>query len=271
MKRLWLELRQKVWWRGWFRKAARRSGTTRRVCTGRSTNSGSAAKGRPEAVCSVSVCGPAGMSDPGDSIQPMAFQPDTEQARVLDHGRGPLLVTGAPGTGKTCVLRERFARLIEEGVDPERVVLVVRTGAARNDARAFLYHRLEASLPGVKVSTVHGLANQVVVTRFGSLGYAQPPDVLTAADQFSKVQELLAGEDHADWPSFASMLSLRGFADEVRQFVLRAQEALLSPEDILSAIERGAPGAYNIAEPSPHATIEKAQRELGWDPNFRAT
>ena len=35
------------------------------------------------------------------------------------------------------------------------------------------------------------------------------------------------------------------------------------------AIERGAPGAYNIAEPSPHATIEKAQRELGWDPNYR--
>ena len=35
------------------------------------------------------------------------------------------------------------------------------------------------------------------------------------------------------------------------------------------AIERGAPGAYNVAEPSPHATIEKAQRELGWDPDFR--
>jgi nucleoside-diphosphate-sugar epimerase len=35
------------------------------------------------------------------------------------------------------------------------------------------------------------------------------------------------------------------------------------------AIERGAPGAYNIAEASPHATIEKAQRELGFDPAFR--
>jgi nucleoside-diphosphate-sugar epimerase len=37
------------------------------------------------------------------------------------------------------------------------------------------------------------------------------------------------------------------------------------------AIERGGPGAYNIAEPSPHATIEKAQRELGFDPTFRLT
>jgi nucleoside-diphosphate-sugar epimerase len=37
------------------------------------------------------------------------------------------------------------------------------------------------------------------------------------------------------------------------------------------AIERGAPGAYNIAEPSPHATTDKAQRELGFDPGFRMT
>jgi nucleoside-diphosphate-sugar epimerase len=35
------------------------------------------------------------------------------------------------------------------------------------------------------------------------------------------------------------------------------------------AIERGVPGAYNVAEPGPHASIEKARRELGWDPAFR--
>jgi len=35
------------------------------------------------------------------------------------------------------------------------------------------------------------------------------------------------------------------------------------------AIERGAPGAYNVAEPSPYASTEKARRELGWDPAFR--
>jgi len=38
------------------------------------------------------------------------FQPDPVQQAVLDHVRGPLLVNGGPGTGKTAVLRERFAR-----------------------------------------------------------------------------------------------------------------------------------------------------------------
>lgn len=36
------------------------------------------------------------------------------------------------------------------------------------------------------------------------------------------------------------------------------------------AIERGAPGVYNVAEPSPSLAIDKARRELGWDPGFRA-
>ena len=36
------------------------------------------------------------------------------------------------------------------------------------------------------------------------------------------------------------------------------------------AIERGAPGVYNVAEPSPALAIDKARRELGWDPSFRA-
>ena len=36
------------------------------------------------------------------------------------------------------------------------------------------------------------------------------------------------------------------------------------------AIDRGAPGVYNIAEPSPSVSVEKAWRELSWDPDFRA-
>lgn len=37
----------------------------------------------------------------------------------------------------------------------------------------------------------------------------------------------------------------------------------------LLAVDKGEPGAFNIVEANPHASIEKAQRELGWDPYFR--
>ena len=146
-----------------------------------------------------------------------------------------MLVTGGPGTGKSSVLRERFARLIEGGADPERIALVVGSRRARDAARAGLLERLPASLPGLRVLTIHGLAHHVLRERHAALGYDEPPEILSAADQFAKVQELLSGQDPADWPAYGSLLGMRGFADEVRQFLLRAQEALRTPEQIEEA------------------------------------
>ncbi|PBC04490.1 NAD(P)-dependent oxidoreductase [Mesorhizobium sp. WSM3860] len=37
----------------------------------------------------------------------------------------------------------------------------------------------------------------------------------------------------------------------------------------LLALERGAPGAFNIAEPNSHVATDKAGSELGWRPDFR--
>jgi superfamily I DNA/RNA helicase/RecB family exonuclease len=179
---------------------------------------------------------------------PLPFLPDERQGAVLAHDRGPLLVTGAPGTGKTAVLRERFARLIEGGADPERVGLVVRSGEDRVLARADLLARLSRPLPEMKVMTVHGLAHHVLGQRHSALGYERAPDVLSNLDQAGRVGHLLDAEDPAEWPTYWEMLSLRGFADEVRQFLLRAQEALVKPEEILArALATRQPGWRELA------------------------
>jgi superfamily I DNA/RNA helicase len=148
-----------------------------------------------------------------------------------------LLVTGAAGTGKSAVVRERFARLIEAGADPERVALVVGSRRARQAARDALIARLPASLPSLNVLTFHGLGHFVLRERFGSLGYTEPPEVQSAADQFALVQDLLQGQDLSEWPAYGHLLTSRGFADQIRQFVLRAQEARLSPEEIEAGAE----------------------------------
>lgn len=176
------------------------------------------------------------------------FAADVAQRRVLEHPSGTLLVTGAAGTGKTAVLRERFARLIEEGNDPERIALVVASRRARDEARAELLERLGRALPDLPVVTIHGLAFHVLGARFERLGYTTPPTVLDSGRQFARVRELLAGEDPNVWPAYGPLLPLRGFADQVRQFVTRAQEALASPEEIeRRADEAGLGGWHELA------------------------
>jgi superfamily I DNA/RNA helicase/RecB family exonuclease len=155
-----------------------------------------------------------------------------------------MLVRGGFGTGKTVLLRERFRSLITAGADPDRVALVVASRRAREEARRELLRRLPGSMSSLRVCTVHGLAYQVMSARYHDLGYEEPPTILAAAEQFAKVQELLAGEDPKRWPAYGGLLRLRGFADEVRQLVLRAQEALVRPEDVEALAERRELGGW---------------------------
>jgi len=172
---------------------------------------------------------------------PLPF--DDAQNAVLDHRDGALLATGGPGTGKTTVLRERFARLVEGGAEPERVALVLGTRGSRDAARTALLERLPTSLPGLQVLTFHGLAYRVLKLREG-----EPPEVLGAAEQFAKVRELLDGQDPGAWPAYGSLLGIRGFADEVRQLLTRMQESLRTPDQLIAAAEaRGLGGWPELA------------------------
>ncbi len=66
------------------------------------------------------------------------------QVRAVEHGEGPLLLAGPPGSGKTEALARRFARLVEEGLSPEQILVLTatRSGAAN------LRRRVEALLAG---------------------------------------------------------------------------------------------------------------------------
>jgi len=66
------------------------------------------------------------------------------QERAVQHGEGPLLLQGPPGSGRTEAVARRFARLAEAGTAPERIVVL----AANRPTARRLRRRLESLLGG---------------------------------------------------------------------------------------------------------------------------
>lgn len=170
-------------------------------------------------------------------------------------GRGTLKLLGPAGTGKTSALVERFAWLVEErAVDPASVLFFVRDRRAAMGLRDRVVRRLGHSVTGPGVFTFHAfcwslLTRGFPVTGGGQTtadvgyelaGYADEPVLLTAFDQRAFVIRLLSEEDPADWPVNGALLESKAFAGEVRDFLLRVQERLETPESALSlATARG--------------------------------
>ena len=88
-----------------------------------------------------------------------------EQQRIVDHGDGPALVTGAPGTGRTTALVARYLGLLER-LRPSEVLVLCRTGGAAARFREAVLPRLAGGFDALPVTTVFGLALDLV-TRGG--------------------------------------------------------------------------------------------------------
>ena len=163
----------------------------------------------------------------------MTLTLDVDQRRAVDHGAGPLLALGGPGTGKTKVLEERFVSLAtSEGCSPDRILFLVPNRAQKMALQDRLTRRLLSdggldALIEVPVYTWHGLAHHLVSRHYDRLAYTEPPVLLTSPEQWGDVRDALADENDVDWPHHKHLLANRGFVDEVVDFCIRAEQRLL--------------------------------------------
>ena len=87
-------------------------------------------------------------------MPPRLDQLTSAQHRAVTHEGGPLLVLGGAGTGKTRVLVERFAWLVDQGVPPEDILLVAGSAAAADVLRRQVEDALEPPFGELAVRTV---------------------------------------------------------------------------------------------------------------------
>lgn len=174
------------------------------------------------------------------------FRWELDAQRVLDGADGFLRVLGGPGTGKTTLLTEVAAdRILRGGVDPEQLLIITTNRRAATAVRAAVAQRITAhdrtddvprTVREPLVRTVHSYAFSVLRLH-AHMRDVPGPRLLSGPEQDAVVRELLAGdvEDEAHyWPDrLWPALTIPGFAEELRDLMLRAAERGLGPEDLI--------------------------------------
>lgn len=96
---------------------------------------------------------------------------NAEQRAVVEAKGGPMLVIAGAGTGKTRALTYRAAYLVEQGVDPERIMLLTFTNKAARE----MVDRVARLVPGqaarMWAGTFHRVANRTLRQHAELLGY----------------------------------------------------------------------------------------------------
>ena len=147
---------------------------------------------------------------------------------MVSHSGGPLLVLAGPGTGKTTAIVETVTgRITGRGTDPGRVLVLTFSRKAAEELRERITMRLGRTTREPLALTFHSYAYALVRREFVLAG-EEPPTLLPGPEQLLEVRRLLRGEaadGGAGWPErLRPALGTRGFAAELRDFLLRAAE-----------------------------------------------
>ena len=197
---------------------------------------GRAAQGR------LSGAGPLRLLPPSQShAERPALTPDQQAAVDVAAGSGPVLVPGAPGTGKTTVLVEAAVeRVHRDGLDPAGILILAPTRLAADHLRDRFTARLDRSLSTTPARTWASYAFDLIrrAKAEGIIPLARPPRLLSGPEQDLIIKELLEGHRlpglELPWPAdLGGALETRGFRQEVRQLFDRIIESGRTPADLV--------------------------------------
>lgn len=181
---------------------------------------------------------------------------DGEAARLLaamqERKPGTWRLTGVADSGITSLVVDAVLARIEAGISPSSMMVL----ATSKESAAQLRTKFAQVLPSIgfasetpMVRTLHSLAFSLV----RSVRLRQPesqddavlgktPRLITGAQQDLIIQELLhiqAEDPQNYWPAhIQEALTMVGFARQLRDFLLRAQERGLSPDDVVALGQR---------------------------------
>ena len=115
-----------------------------------------------------------------------------EQLNVVLSGDGPCLVLAGAGTGKTRAIVYRVARLLEQGVAPERILLVTFTNKAAKEMLRRVEVLLGAAPKGMWGGTFHHVGSRTLRAYGSRIGIAPNYTILDEDDRKGLLQAVMS-------------------------------------------------------------------------------
>ncbi len=134
--------------------------------------------------------------------------PLNEQQRdAVEHVDGPLMVLAGAGTGKTRVLVQRIARLVERGTEPWAILAVTFTNKAAGEMRHRLRELLGDAADAMWIGTFHATCARLLRRYAPHVGLTKSFVIFDDDDQIKLVEKLLKGAGLDDQVSPRTILS----------------------------------------------------------------
>lgn len=168
------------------------------------------------------------------------------QREVVAFNEGPLLVIAGAGSGKTNTLVHRVARLVDEGVAPEQILLLTFTRKASEEMLSRAAGILDDRCRKVSGGTFHSFANIILRQYAKEIGFEDGFTILDRSD----------AEDIC-----ASIRKKMGLSDSEKRFPKKSTVASI----IGKAVNTGRPVESIMAAEFPHYEHFSAEMQQIYD------
>ena len=119
-----------------------------------------------------------------------------EAVTTLD---GPIMILAGAGSGKTRVIIQRIAYLIQKKqIPPQQIIAVTFTNKAAEEMRKRLQGILSGKQEGINLSTFHSLGVSLLRKSIHHLGYSSNFIIYDTRDQFSVIKTIMEDQDFDD-------------------------------------------------------------------------
>jgi len=124
---------------------------------------------------------------------------NSQQQAAVKHMDGPSLVLAGAGSGKTRVLTHRTAYLIDQGIDPQNILLVTFTNKAAGEMKERV-HKLLGAFPATPatypathphIGTFHATCAQILRLNGEHIGLSSRYLIYDTADQLSLIRQVI--------------------------------------------------------------------------------